>query len=153
MAAGRPRRKRRWRPQPRLHLPADRGLPAGRGVGKSIASHRHRTGIATFQLSPSGLIRGPRAGDGTVALDARVKPEHDDSADDGKPDGGSAISALLSPPSMLSLHSTAGRSEERRVGKECVSTCRSRWSPYHSKKKKYIIVIINNTSIKQYNTN
>src|SRR3546814_17702495 len=27
----------------------------------------------------------------------------------------------------LSLH----RSEERRVGKECVSTCRSRWSPYH----------------------
>src|SRR3546814_12914421 len=27
------------------------------------------------------------------------------------------------------------RSEERRVGKECVSTFRSRWSPYHEKKK------------------
>src|SRR3546814_454495 len=27
--------------------------------------------------------------------------------------------------------SFASRSEERRVGKECVSTCRSRWSPYH----------------------
>src|SRR3546814_13731280 len=26
---------------------------------------------------------------------------------------------------------TLMRSEERRVGKECVSTCRSRWSPYH----------------------
>src|SRR3546814_14612744 len=26
------------------------------------------------------------------------------------------------------------RSEERREGKECVSTCRSRWSPYHKKK-------------------
>src|SRR3546814_16604752 len=26
---------------------------------------------------------------------------------------------------------TADRSEERRVGKECVSTCRSRWSPSH----------------------
>src|SRR3546814_11063753 len=26
---------------------------------------------------------------------------------------------------------TARRSDERRVGKECVSTCRSRWSPYH----------------------
>src|SRR3546814_2427385 len=26
---------------------------------------------------------------------------------------------------------SSGRSEERRVGKECVSTCRSRWSPYH----------------------
>src|SRR3546814_14415448 len=31
------------------------------------------------------------------------------------------------------------RSEERRVGKECVSTCRSRWSPYHYKKKKKYI--------------
>src|SRR3546814_15848099 len=29
----------------------------------------------------------------------------------------------------------AARSEERRVGKECVSTCSSRWSPDHSKKK------------------
>src|SRR3546814_18609003 len=28
-----------------------------------------------------------------------------------------------------------GRSEERRVGKECVRTCRSRWSPYPYKKK------------------
>src|SRR3546814_12985672 len=27
--------------------------------------------------------------------------------------------------------SVGKRSEERRVGKECVSTCRSRWSPYH----------------------
>src|SRR3546814_10674089 len=29
----------------------------------------------------------------------------------------------------------AKRSAERRVGKECVSTCRSRWSPYHYKKQ------------------
>src|SRR3546814_12155022 len=29
------------------------------------------------------------------------------------------------------------RSEERRVGKECVSTCRSRWSPYHQTKKQH----------------
>src|SRR3546814_9018343 len=29
------------------------------------------------------------------------------------------------------LAAQALRSEERRVGKECVSTCRSRWSPYH----------------------
>src|SRR3546814_16914023 len=28
-------------------------------------------------------------------------------------------------------HFAETRSEERRVGKECVSTCRSRWSPYH----------------------
>src|SRR3546814_17276582 len=30
-----------------------------------------------------------------------------------------------------SFYSLIFRSEERRVGKECVSTCRSRWSPYH----------------------
>src|SRR3546814_13525807 len=29
------------------------------------------------------------------------------------------------------LHNGWARSEERRVGKECVSPCRSRWSPYH----------------------
>src|SRR3546814_16090478 len=28
-------------------------------------------------------------------------------------------------------HARSVRSEERRVGKECVSMCRSRWSPYH----------------------
>src|SRR3546814_14488246 len=32
---------------------------------------------------------------------------------------------------VLDLSGFELRSEERRVGKECVSTCRSRWSPYH----------------------
>src|SRR3546814_15364645 len=35
----------------------------------------------------------------------------------------------------LASGTVTARSEERRVGKECVSTCRSRWSPYHSKTK------------------
>src|SRR3546814_15650989 len=30
-----------------------------------------------------------------------------------------------------SPNGSVNRSAERRVGKECVSTCRSRWSPYH----------------------
>src|SRR3546814_15810739 len=34
-------------------------------------------------------------------------------------------------PGQLREVGEALRSEERRVGKECVSTCRSRWSPYH----------------------
>src|SRR3546814_15856273 len=33
--------------------------------------------------------------------------------------------------SATSSATVGERSEERRVGKECVSTCRSRWSPYH----------------------
>src|SRR3546814_17239426 len=36
---------------------------------------------------------------------------------------------------ILPIKDGEGRSEERRVGKECVSTCRSRWSPNHSKKQ------------------
>src|SRR3546814_20734388 len=40
-------------------------------------------------------------------------------------------------PHIIGVANAAvGRSEERRVGKECVSTCSSRWSPYHSKKTK-----------------
>src|SRR3546814_16956565 len=43
---------------------------------------------------------------------------------------------LQDTPVAVSVTSAANlqnsqRSEERRVGKECVSTCRSRWSPYH----------------------
>src|SRR3546814_16223498 len=38
--------------------------------------------------------------------------------------GGDALSVVDTPLGRL-------RSEERRVGKECVSTCRSRWSQYH----------------------
>src|SRR3546814_11262736 len=34
----------------------------------------------------------------------------------------------------FALTLAGARSEERRVGKECVSKCRSRWSPYHYKK-------------------
>src|SRR3546814_8911845 len=34
-------------------------------------------------------------------------------------------------PSSFRILRDLLRSEERRVGKECVSTCRSRWSPYH----------------------
>ena len=65
-----------------------------------------------------------------VASDAgKQADKHDDSTEtsddtvdadiEGDGDGGHAA---VSP---------ASRSEERRVGKECVSTCRSRWSPYH----------------------
>src|SRR3546814_9353389 len=36
---------------------------------------------------------------------------------------------------MIRSSNGANEPEDRRVGKECVSTCRSRWSPYHEKKK------------------
>src|SRR3546814_13148930 len=45
----------------------------------------------------------------------------------GDPELAARVQELLAPmPVKLDA-----RSEERRVGNECVSTCRSRWSPYH----------------------
>src|SRR3546814_11685044 len=44
----------------------------------------------------------------------------------------SALLPMLQRQDYAAFRARAfGRSEERRVGKECVSTCRSRWSPYH----------------------
>src|SRR3546814_20733885 len=49
-----------------------------------------------------------------------------------------AFRRLLADPGIVHYTSPSKpwhRSEERRVGKECVSTCRSRWAPSHKKKK------------------
>src|SRR3546814_1098844 len=56
-----------------------------------------------------------------------VRARSGDGADQVADAGGGEGVARLAPDRRLQ----AGRSEERRVGKECVSTCRSRWSPYH----------------------
>src|SRR3546814_4576720 len=45
-----------------------------------------------------------------------------------KPDG---YTLSIATVSTMAVYSACRRSEERRVGKECVSTGRSRWSPYH----------------------
>src|SRR3546814_1784242 len=55
---------------------------------------------------------------------AAPRPEADFRRLDAAP-----FAALAMPP--MPAPTLAERSEERRVGKECVSTCRSRWSPYH----------------------
>src|SRR3546814_11421494 len=45
------------------------------------------------------------------------------------PDDAAITATVITMAHSLGLNVV--RSEERRVGKECVSTCRSRWSPYH----------------------
>ena len=48
---------------------------------------------------------------------------------------GYPVTALVRPPIgdtvLIKQYLEIGRSEERRVGKECLAVCRSRWSPYH----------------------
>src|SRR3546814_16014614 len=57
----------------------------------------------------------------------------------GKPkEGTTATDLVLTVTQMLSKKGVDGRSEERREGKEGGSSVRSRWTPYHEKKKKKI---------------
>src|SRR3546814_3180754 len=51
---------------------------------------------------------------------------------DDEPEVAQMLSDILAAQGHRVVTAGSGqRSEERRVGKECVSTCRSRWSPYH----------------------
>src|SRR3546814_16168030 len=72
----------------------------------------------------------PFAGSLVEHLDLLVEMREDHARD-------RRIGAPLGVPAVDQRRARLGpclcRSEERRVGKECVSTCRSRWSPYHSK--------------------
>src|SRR3546814_18880377 len=80
-------------------------------------------------------------GDGAGAVHAPDKPgdaegkEPDQSGGlEGEADGDAAGEADQDAQHVAQVSQGALallRSEERRVGKECVSTCRTRWSPYH----------------------
>src|SRR3546814_19115685 len=79
---------------------------------------RHAFGAGkAADLQLSGVPAGREMRDGDILALARTR--RDDHA----------------PPARHRRVERGLRSEERRVGKECVSTCRSRWSPYHYKKK------------------
>src|SRR3546814_10556404 len=60
-------------------------------------------------------------------------PGADEGPGHGEPPGQHGQCADPDPPDLVFGEPPLvdERSEERRVGKECVSTCRSRWSPYH----------------------
>src|SRR3546814_12192051 len=85
--------------------------------------------------------------DGRLAMQgiapALIQWETDTHPAGGMPDAGCSLvrveafhSDVQAGRDLLEKIGFEGRSEERRVGKECVSTCRSRWSPYHSKKQR-----------------
>src|SRR3546814_19100830 len=77
--------------------------PHGASVSPKVKPARFIPVAATIGKRAHGL--------GTIRAALQMRPAH----------------VLLPAGETLS----GQRSEERRVGKECVSTCRSRWSPYH----------------------
>src|SRR3546814_1609708 len=72
--------------------------------------------VCSSDLSPHSSLGMPTTAASTTRSSASNIPSR-------------SLGKILNPPEIIM------RSEERRVGKECVSTCRSRWSPYHIKKK------------------
>src|SRR3546814_16505544 len=93
-----------------------------------IDLNREEEAQGLLPLASDGhVIPGNHGADREERLDRFWRPYHDRL---------SGLIADYSPEVLLSLHSFTPtlknrRSEERRVGKEYVSTCRSRWSPYH----------------------
>src|SRR3546814_12756774 len=93
------------------------------------------TGVQTCALPicvsapPPALVDGG-AGPTTPPRDTSVPQTHLATNDVA---AGNAFLPNLSAyaPIFAAYGPGTNRSEERRVGKECVSTCRSRWSPYH----------------------
>src|SRR3546814_12518171 len=83
--------------------------------------------------------RGPTDQQSATVQDAYVVGDADSEVPRGRP----ARTHRMNPPSALMTEplrsapsgEQAKRSEERRVGKECVSTCRFRWCAYHDKKQ------------------
>ena len=82
---------------------------------------------------PWGSFEVLAEGDGYKVKRIEVKPQHrlslqmhDNRSEHWVMVAGAALVTLGDRELML-----RARSEERRVGKECTMTCRSRWSPYH----------------------
>src|SRR3546814_13715011 len=94
---------------------------------RSLARRRHQLAVEFISPAVEAAIQQRRL---TLDfLERIVAPEQ-------------LVAAVRTDVVERAQHIVLARSEERRAGKECVSTCRSRWSPYHYKKKvKYTTTI------------
>ena len=100
------------RPLRRMHATLLRSEPA---KDSTVATPPRIYLVFSEEVEPSlGGIRLVGPGGQVVTLKTAGDPRN--------------VSALVA---QVPVPLTPGRSEERRVGKECLSVCRSRWSPYH----------------------
>src|SRR3546814_14264748 len=103
-----------------------------------LSSERHRlaSGAEVMVVDTPGRD-DPHAREAMLRADTLVTPINDSFVDLDLIGEVDAETYRIRRPSFYaelvwsSRTQKAKRSEERRVGKECVSTCRSRWSPYH----------------------
>src|SRR3546814_7736524 len=86
--------------------------PAEQSVGQG-------TGLSGKQFAPAAQSRGLRRTGALAGATGGCRAQQ------------SALPGRVGVARRAFACRAAARSEERRVGKECVSTCRSRWSPYH----------------------
>src|SRR3546814_17981861 len=115
-------------------LPADKGLSLGDRLANHITRLTWRTPLHAFRLKGRfplkllGVPEDPVPGD--TRAGTAIRAGHFLHRGLKLPLTELDFTALAIAPTYADyLHSFA-RSEERRVGKECVSTCRSRWWPY-----------------------
>src|SRR3546814_13345765 len=87
-----------------------------------------------YERVDGSVVKGPSLSDLVAVDDAAVDTEMEASLEGAF----TAMQAMVDRANTIEAYdqmigegNAEGRSEERRVGKECVSTCRSRWSPYH----------------------
>src|SRR3546814_12923436 len=83
--------------------------------------HKHRPDLV--QLFVTAIVR--------TSVSSSTNESSSASVLDGEVSESGSTPSELSRMSSFRGGDLKRRSEERRVGKECVSTCRSRWSPYH----------------------
>src|SRR3546814_16502942 len=100
---------------------------------------RHEVGGSAAQ----GGEKGPQAGQGRAEIpqpgqsQGNLDRPRQAAALDGRADQEGQEGRGFPDQEVIGTNTRENaRSEERRVGKECVSTCRSRWSPSHYKKQK-----------------
>src|SRR3546814_17747349 len=101
------------------------------GAGMDTAYYGGNPGAVWIDLTTGIGKWGWAEGDVLTSIENVIGTSHDD-----RLYGSSGMNKLYGQNGNDRLFGGAGadlldRSEERRVGNECVSTCRSRWSPYH----------------------
>src|SRR3546814_14685733 len=111
------------------------------GYATSVtANHGVAIGTGSAVAADGGVALGVGSrveGANAIALGAGSLADRDDAVSVGSAGNERQVTNVAAGTqdtdavNLEQLQEVAKRSEERRVGKECVSTCRSRWSPYH----------------------